>query len=446
MTATAFPDDPLPGGSGSPAGGGSSAGDSVGARFAAARLWAADRAPYLTTALFALRPLAHEGPVPPGLPADEHWNVHLDAAEVARTPVPELGWWLLHQVGHLLRGHHGRATGDELTWDRAADAEINDDLDGFGDHGDFGDFGDLGDLADAAGTGAVEGRRGGPADAVSPETLGLPGGLLAERYVELLDLIDVPDHLVSCGRAPFTGPAALTPLERELLTRAVAAEIDARGDVPGGWRRWAESTLRPAADWRTLLAALVRRSMSQAAGRVDHSYRRPSRRSSTVPSVVLPALVRPEPRVVVLVDTSASVTEARLRQVLGELDGVLRAAGRRQVPVICCDARAYPAQVVRRAADVALVGGGGTDLRAGFAAAGPADLLVVLTDGETPWPDRRPRAAVVICLFGPPGSTPHSSGTRGSAPSWATVVHVPAGDAAGGRAAGGGFRTEGGMV
>ncbi|MFD0478252.1 VWA-like domain-containing protein [Nonomuraea thailandensis] len=248
-----------------------------------------------------------------------------------------------------------------------------------------------------------------------PETLGLPDGLLAERYAELLDLLDLPPRLLPCAEPPFTGPEATTALERELLARAVAAEIEARGTAPGGWRRWAEATLRPEVDWRILLARLVRRGLAQAAGRVDYSYRRPSRRAGAAPSIVLPALIRPLPRVAVLVDTSGSVPRTALEQALAELDGVLRAIGHRRLDVICCDTEAHPAQRVRAAAQVELVGGGGTDLRPGFEAAAPrADVLVVLTDGDTPWPERRPRPYVVTCLFG----------ARHAAPAWSSTVRV----------------------
>jgi predicted metal-dependent peptidase len=175
-------------------------------------------------------------------------------------------------------------------------------------------------------------------------------------------------------------------------------------------------------DWRARLAALVRRAVAQAAGRVDHSYRRPSRRAAAVPEIVLPALVRPVPRIAVVVDTSGSVSRADLGQALAELGGVLRAAGHRRLDVICCDTRAYPVQRVTAASQVELIGAGGTDLRPGIAAAtggepsagAAADLVIVLTDGHTPWPDRRPRCPVVVCLFG----------ERASVPSWAGVVHV----------------------
>ncbi|MGR6921866.1 vWA domain-containing protein [[Actinomadura] parvosata] len=372
-------------------------------RFAGARLWAAARAPYLASALFALTPLPHED-APPRPAADEHWNLHLNPATAPATPVPELGWWLLHHVGHLLRDHHARARryqehqDEALRWARAADAEINDDL-----------------------------TRDAPADAISPDTLGLPDGLLAERYAALLDLIDPPPHLTPCARPPFTGPEAMTALERELLSRAVAAEIEARGTASGGWRRWAERTLRPEVDWRARLARLVRRGLAQASGRVDYSHARPSRRAAAAPSVVLPALVRPLPRVAVVVDTSGSVARTVLEQALAELDGVLRATGHRWLEVICCDTEAYPAQRVRAAARVELVGGGGTDLRPGFDAAAGADVVIVLTDGDTPWPARRPRPYVIVCLFDPSPSTVAGagSGDRHSVPAWASVVRVP---------------------
>ena len=60
---------------------------------------------------------------------------------------------------------------------------------------------------------------------------------------------------------------------------------------------------------------------------------------------------------------------------------------------------------VRRAQDIELIGGGGTDQREGIGAAlalrPRPDLILVLTDGQTPWPDRRPPVPVVIALVEP---------------------------------------------
>ena len=85
-----------------------------------------------------------------------------------------------------------------------------------------------------------------------------------------------------------------------------------------------------------------------------------------------------------------------LGQALGEVGGVLRSLGvaRRDLRVVCCDAEAYEAQTVRDLGKVELAGGGGTDMGRGVEAAAalrPAPhLIVVLTDGFTPWPPAPP--------------------------------------------------------
>ena len=118
-----------------------------------------------------------------------------------------------------------------------------------------------------------------------------------------------------------------------------------------------------------------------------------------------------------------------LAQALGEVGGVLGSVGvaRHNLRVVCCDARAYEAQRVLDARDVRLAGGGGTDMGAGLAAASelrprPA-LVVVLTDGHTPWPSAPPKGTrVVVGLMDP----------LGSVPDWANSVPIePTGAAAG---------------
>ena len=189
-----------------------------------------------------------------------------------------------------------------------------------------------------------------------------------------------------------------------------------------GLLRWAEQALQPAVDWRRVLAAELRRAVADTAGAVDYSYRRPSRRASVAGSVVLPALRRPVPEVAVVCDTSGSMTEDLLAAALAEVEGLLRSLGlARQVRVLACDTAVGPARRVTSARQVQLVGGGGTDMGAGIAAAAalrprPA-VTVVLTDGFTPWPDRAPRGTrVVVALLGDEAP---------DGPDWARAVRVP---------------------
>ncbi len=414
---------------------------------AAARLWAASRFPYLASALFALRPVLRPGL---GLVAtDDSWRLYVDPDVVAAWPVERTGALLVHHVGHLVRDHAGRArsagvdSDSAARWVMAADAEVNDDL---------ADAGIV--IAGASG--------------LTPEALGLPPRRLAEQYFD--DLLpreepseegDDPRPPASSADAPDGGrdregdghgsgadgrrrdwedpgdaAAPLPEAEANLLRARVALDVlDAwragRGDVPAGWLRWAEAQVQPHVDWRRVLAAEVRRGVSAVAGAVDYSYRRPSRRGGAAPGVVLPALDKPVPEVAVVCDTSASMTGSALGAVLAEVDGLLRRAGVRTVRVLAIDAAVGWVGRVSTARQVELVGGGGTDMGAGIAAALAGrprpDVVVVLTDGDTDWPDAPPPARVVVALVGREAAD--GGWRRGSAPpvpEWARLVRVDA--------------------
>ena len=91
--------------------------------------------------------------------------------------------------------------------------------------------------------------------------------------------------------------------------------------------------------------------------------------------------------------------------------------------VLACDAAVGATSRVRRVEDVQLVGGGGTDMRVGIAAAEVnqphPDVIVVFTDGYTPWPDRPTRARLVVAIIGTESTAEHT-------PDWATTVRVAA--------------------
>ena len=139
--------------------------------------------------------------------------------------------------------------------------------------------------------------------------------------------------------------------------------------------------------------------------------------------MVLPALRTRPPRVAVIIDTSGSVSDAELGSALLEVTAIGRAVGGGpgQVSVISCDAAAGVAHPLCRAEGIPLIGGGGTDLRQGFARALTArsrpDVIVVLTDGQTPWPAAEPPCRTVVGLF-------PLSRDRVWPPPWARVVTI----------------------
>jgi predicted metal-dependent peptidase len=388
-------------------------------QWAAGRVWAAHEAPYLASALLALDPIvieleAQDQPVDlRAFPADRQWHVYVDADVLGAASVGEIGFWLLHQVSHLLREHAARYPGkpsppasgagplgarskDSRRWNVAGDAEINDDL-----H-----------------TAHLE----LPGRAIHPEILGLPEGWTAEQYCG--SGCDGQERGWDCGKP------GLSAIDARMVARNTARRIREhtreRGDTPAGWQRWADEMLEPSVNWRGQLAAHVRRGAADVAGRVDFTYRRPSRRASALPDVVLPSLRQPLPQVALVIDTSGSMSDAMLGQALGEVAGVLRSLGvaRRNLRVIACDARAYQAQQVRDLGAIRLEGGGGTDMGAGLDAAAALrprpDLIIVLTDGFTPWRNAPPAGIrVVVGLMDRGGRTPD----------WAETVLV--GDLAG---------------
>ncbi|XVV17658.1 vWA domain-containing protein [Actinoplanes sp. CA-131856] len=181
--------------------------------------------------------------------------------------------------------------------------------------------------------------------------------------------------------------------------------------------------MEPTVDWRRALAGAVREAAAWAAGTVDYTYQRPSRRGAAVPRVVLPSLRRPMPRVAVVVDTSGSMGDEELQAVLGEVAGILRAVGigRERVAVLACDADVHAVRRVASVGEVTLEGGGGTDMRVGIEQALQVPqrphIVIVLTDGHTPWPGAAPgQARVVAGLVGEDPPDP---------PRWIESIRIP---------------------
>ncbi|MFI5527613.1 VWA-like domain-containing protein [Kitasatospora sp. NPDC051853] len=395
-----------------------------------ARLHAARARPYLATALFALHVV--ESHRVPTMAVDSHWRCYVSPSFVAQTSLHELAAVWVHEVSHLLRDHHGRSeryarrhglTGpaEGLRMNIAADLEINDDA--------FGD-------------GLVR-----PAGALVPRRLKLPDGLLMEEYLRSVGLgkLTEPWAWLDCGsgsdgreREWDLGPEGAHGLaghERDAVRFRVAEGIRAaQGSVPQGWRRWAEEAFHPPQPWRQLLGSALRAAVSGAGTGEDYTYGRPARRSAGLPGVVLPSLRRRPPRVAVVIDTSGSVSDAELGTALLEVTEIARAVGNRrdQVSVVSCDASAGAARSLCSAEGIELIGGGGTDLRAGFARAlqlrPRPDVLVVLTDGQTDWPSAPPPARTVIGLF-PRVGCPDLDEVDPDyvppvPPSWARTVHL----------------------
>lgn len=392
-----------------------------------ARLLVTEIFPYLAPAIYSMLPRSK-----PGLgtfAVDKYWRLYVDPAAVDKWDVPAIAAVLEHEVGHLMREHDARyPVGiNPKVWNICGDVEINDDI-------------------------RKEDKLALPDGCVYPEDLGAVEGLSAEEYLRHLmqqaknnpppDGQGIPINLPGygdggegkagvtegdCGSCAGGQPRAyedvpsegdgLDQAEADMIRRQVAEDISQRGDVPAGWARWADTILKPKVPWQKVIGNVVRSVMRQVAGMVDYSYQRRSRRR--LPGIVLPGLYRPVPKVAVIGDTSGSMGDVSQAQILAEIEGIVRALGA-EIEFLSVDAAVHGGvQRVQRARDAKLLGGGGTDMGVGIAAAAESkpDVIVVLTDGHTPWPSAAPSGIkVIVGIVG--------ESVNDDAPEWAQKVRI----------------------
>lgn len=353
----------------------------------AARLWITLNRSYYSRALFAC-PVVPTDELPT-MAIDERWRIYVNSEFVESRTVEQTAAVLIHELNHGLRSHADRARnihigpGAAEVWNAAADCEINDDL--------------IDDELDLE-------------DCLLPKTFGLDYNDTAEQYYrELIRNAVVVEASPQCGSGCSghaadgeIGPAepgGADSVERELLRRIVAAAVveheraQGCGSVPDGLRRWADDTLTPRVDWRRVLASAVRRGVHLRAGAADYSWQRPSRRDLPGVPVIRPGMTRPVPDIAVVVDTSGSMGDQDLARALSEIRSILtRVVPGDAVRVYSTDADVAAAERVFNARQINLAGGGGTDMRVGMAAAAESKpaVIVVITDGFTPWPDAPP--------------------------------------------------------
>ncbi len=381
----------------------------------AARLLCSLQWPYLSSALWAVHPV--EKPIGT-FAVDKWWRLYYD---------PSLDWSvqgtatvLYHEISHLLNNHCQRAeciapdNFDPKAWNICADAAINGPID-------------------------KESNIVWPIkDYVTPKKLKMPEDLSVEEYYSKLPVvkINIPDcgSGAGGGKRPYEldGPAdkgegksdtpGLSQGEGDLLRRHVANEIASstnRGSIPEQWKRWAESILDPKVDWRKVLKAQIKHSLTDIMGKSDYTFKRPARRN--IPQVILPSMQQPVPRVAEVWDTSGSVGQDALNATMAESRGIFKACGASEHPIYVCDAAVHSAKKVRDPRQVILSGGGGTDMRVGIEAALKVPryerphLVVVFTDGYTPWPEQEPHTKVIIVLLKTEAK---------ECPAWAKVIKV----------------------
>ena len=390
--------------------------------------YALERMPYLASTLLAMRPVSS-----PGLgtvAVDAGYRLYIDFPAMTQHSDRFCSEALLHEAMHLLSDHASRSKpfpGCASAWNIAADCEINDGLVEAG----------CSELAEAC---------------VLPEHIGQPRHLLAEAYMEAqqnqqgqgqqqnqqqnqqqgqgqnqqqgqgfdgcgsgsggeLATCELPADDDLGGAAP-----AASEVEHKRTKVATAQAIRdhesrSRGSVPAGLVEMADMILAPSqVPWRTVLSAALRRAAAMRSGDWDVSYARRNRRRPKTElaggrRLVNPGTFSPIPTIVVVRDTSGSMSDADLSTASSEVEGIARQLGvrGRDLIVLDVDAAVEGSHTYQGAASISeVIGRGGTDMRVGIEAAVKLrpNAVVVITDGATPWPEVQPRVPVVVCVVG----------------------------------------------
>ena len=221
-------------------------------------------------------------------------------------------------------------------------------------------------------------------------------------------------------------PEGITEAQGRLIARKLAQDIQEAaerdksrrgiGSVPAWMKRWAEMQLSSKVPWHRVLDRWIRQAIGHVLGYSDYDFRVPNRRAA-LSGLILPGLIKPVPRIAVVLDTSGSMSKVQIGLALAEIGGVLKAMGMMEgVWVLATDAEAHTCQRVFNPRRVELVGGGGTVLESGIARAMKLrprpEIVIIISDCFNYWEDAKPaRASIVVVRVG-----------DGKAPAWADKV------------------------
>lgn len=385
----------------------------------AARLMAAYQFPYFAAALFMLRPMKVNkfGT----LATSQNGIMRWDPEFVESITIKELASVIVHELFHILFNHFERKKNKHADimvmqevngklimtslWNIAGDAEINDGL--------------------------IESKLDLPKFAVTPASLREDGiekaadNLLAEEYYDLLlenhkknggKVIYLPHpcggcsgHQLPCEENDRDNPNGWSEAEKQLLIQQVANELQKYdkgnpGKLSNKLMLVVEGILGPPKiPWQQKLGRCLRKAVEDRLGTsADYSYRKLNRKNFSL-DVILPSLLYYIPTVTVVIDTSGSMNNDRLVACLSEIGGIIKTC-RAKINFIAndCDGisgiTTVPCTTMKQVLSN-LKGGGGTDFRPAFKFLEKQkvkpSLVVYLTDGEGPAPEKAPSMEVI---------------------------------------------------
>lgn len=316
---------------------------------------------------------------------DKYWRLYYNhefLSELKSYFIPDI---FAHELEHLLRNHHDRGKGKiPNIWNLATDAEINDDYDSL------------------------------PIDCILPSTLGCDAHLAAEDYYN--KILSSDDNIESlkgaCSGGSGAGneqewerdpPDEKSLIDTDIMISDIAADIVSYhnkhpGNVSDELVVWANAVRKgklPKISWQKIIGSKIR---NFTAGRSNYTWGKINRRQDSRDAFILPGLHRPIPDIAIIVDTSGSMNELG-DWVAGCINDVVKM--KCNSVLISCNCSVVGTKKLKNWSDVkTCIGGGGTDMTVGIEFAKNYDLIIVLTDGYTPWPDVWPRKLFAVINSG----------------------------------------------
>jgi predicted metal-dependent peptidase len=300
-------------------------------------------------------------------------------------------------------GGNGQSSGDEQQDDDSGSDSSKDDQQGNGS-GSGEDVMDY-DLRDGCGEGAGAGSNSKEEQRAKRA--------IQEAYGEM------PEHQI-----------------KEVIKKSLESGKRA-GTIPNSLKEQIENAFSNKISWKQLLRNTIIAASATTLGSDRPNYRRPNRRirvNTTMGRIFIPARKSVKIKISVVRDTSGSMDSELLSMVNAEVDSIIRNMGPSKVTVevIDCDAEIHRTFKItgRDLSELKVAEGrGGTNMMAGihFSLNRPTerpDVLVVLTDGETPWDASVPYHVPVVVCIASRRDDEYLSHLMNNVPKWARAVSV----------------------
>ena len=178
--------------------------------------------------------------------------------------------------------------------------------------------------------------------------------------------------------------------EYELLLEQLNIKLEQHGDLPKGIERFVITKKEPQISWRDELYRYVN-------AHAKSDYRMfPSSKKHLYRGIALPSIYGEELKIVIAIDTSASIDDVLLELFLAELYEIMQVFTHYIIELIECDAKIQNVQRLtpQEPLEPTLKGGGGTDFRPVFDYVMNLNedfkFLIYFTDGKGSFPTYEP--------------------------------------------------------